>query len=130
MDRYDLHLPRASTAESNRDDCWMFKNRKAYTKARAGKVNERKEGVKKIMEEVQQRKDRDLGEGTSLYLQRRYDQQRNVGAQIVTSPREKLNQTQAGYQKDFNMFKSFEGTLTPKQQISPRDFYNEKLVIK
>ena len=75
-------------------------------------------------------KDRDLGEGTSLYLQRRYDQQRNVGAQIVTSPREKLNQTQAGYQKDFNMFKSFEGTLTPKQQISPRDFYNEKLVIR
>jgi hypothetical protein len=30
----------------------MFKNRKAYTKARAGKLNERKEGVKKIMEEV------------------------------------------------------------------------------
>ena len=74
MDRNDNRLPRASTVDATDDDCWMLKNRRVYSKARGSEINERKQGINKIVAELQQRKERQLGDGSSLYLQRRYDQ--------------------------------------------------------
>ena len=58
-----MYLKRASTVESNRDDCWMYKNRKKYSKERAGNAFERTQGIKKIIDEIKLRKERDLGDG-------------------------------------------------------------------
>ena len=53
MDRYEPRLMRPSTVEpSLLDDCWTFKNRKQYSKARVADPSERTSGYKKIINEV------------------------------------------------------------------------------
>ena len=71
MDRYRDHANRSSTVGDTTEP--KYKRRNYITGKRILDANDYKIGVSKILDEVTERKDRGLGDGSSLYLQRRYN---------------------------------------------------------
>lgn len=75
MDRYSQEMSRSSSVEGI--NAVKYKRRNYITGQKVIDDQDRKIGAKKLMEELSERKDRGLGEGHSLYLERRYNQQKN-----------------------------------------------------
>ena len=56
-----------------------FGNKLSVPANRYVEKKDRRGGVKKIIQEIQERKEKGLGDLTSLYLERRFNKQRNMG---------------------------------------------------
>ena len=56
-----------------------FGNNLSVPASRYVEKKDRRGGVKKIIQEIQERKEKGLGDLTSLYLERGYNKQRNMG---------------------------------------------------